>query len=76
MRRAPGGGSEVLDVKRDGAARRAGIARGDLVTDLDGTPDPPPAAVERAFRAAPSGAYLLFAVVRDGAHLVIAVQKP
>ena len=38
--------------------------------------EPPPAAVERAFRAASPGAYLLVGLRRGASHLVVGLQKP
>ncbi len=75
LRNAPHAGSEVLRVSSDSAARLAGIVAGDLITDLDGTPDPSPNGIERTFREADSGGFLLLAISRKGEHLMVAVRK-
>lgn len=76
LRNARDAGAEVLRVDVDGAAERAGVQVGDLITDLDGSPTPTASDVQQAFQAAVSGSYLLLGITRADAHLVVAIGKP
>ncbi len=76
LRSTPDAGSEVLRVADDGAAHEGGVMAGDRIASLDGSPNPTALAIQRAFNAAPSGAYLVLGVTRGDAHLVLAIRKP
>ncbi|MGE5243751.1 MAG: PDZ domain-containing protein [Betaproteobacteria bacterium] len=76
LRNARDAGSEVLRVDGDGAGHEAGLAAGDLITDLDGASQPTPSALQRAFDEASSGSYLIAGVSRKEEHLVLAIRKP
>jgi hypothetical protein len=47
-----------------------------VITAVGDVAAPSPAAVERAFRVAAPGAYLLVGVRRGASHIVIGLQKP
>jgi len=74
--RAVADGAQVVRVAEASAAQAAAIVAGDVITAVGGIAAPPPAAVERAFRAASPGAYLLVGLRRGASHLVVGLQKP
>jgi hypothetical protein len=75
LRNAPRTGSVVVDVQTGSSADRAGLRAGDVITRAGTTMAPSPAAVRRAFDAAPTGAAVLVAYARDGTHGVTALEK-
>jgi hypothetical protein len=76
LRSAAGIGAQVLRVQPGSVAADAGFELGDLITRIDQDEAPTPAAVQRAYLSAPSGAQLLVGVERDGRALVLALAKP
>jgi hypothetical protein len=74
--RATADGAQVVRVADASAAQAATIAAGDVITAVGDVAAPSPAAVERAFRVAAPGAYLLVGVRRGASHIVIGLQKP
>lgn len=70
-----GAGIEVVTVSSGGPAARAGLQRGDLITELDGEPARDAAALARRFRSAASGAALLLTVQRGQQYRVVALEK-
>jgi S1-C subfamily serine protease len=75
LARQAGAGSRVLQVESDGAARRAGLKVGDLVTLAGEQSAPSPAQIRRAFETAPDGGVVLFGVMRDGSHRLVTLTR-
>lgn len=69
-------GLQVARVESGSAAAHAGLEEGDIVTALNGAARPTPAALERAFQRLQSGRWVILALDRNGAHLVMALGKP
>jgi S1-C subfamily serine protease len=76
LRTIPALGAEVAAVQPGGAAARAGLVAGDIVTSIDGRAEPSAEALLRAFRALEPGSAALLAVRRGQRHLVVALEKP
>lgn len=76
LRPLRGAGSEIVRVVPRGAAALAGMLTGDVITLVDRVEAPGPAAVERAFRAAPSPGRVIVGVQRGRRHLVLVLSKP
>lgn len=69
------GGSEVVRVEAGSIAHDAGLRPGDLVVQADDAMAPTPAAVRQLFAASHAKRPLLLAVSRDGAHLLLTLEK-
>jgi serine protease DegQ len=74
-RMVPGAGIEVVSVAEGGAADAAGIARGDLIVAIDGSPVRDLATLARRFRSAGAGEAVLVTVQRNQRHRVLALEK-
>jgi hypothetical protein len=68
-------GAVVTRVEPGSVSQRAGILAGDLITRVADVHAPTPAAVRRAFTAAPAGQPMLVALTRGGTHYVITLEK-
>lgn len=75
LRTVPDLGTEVVAVRRGGAAARSGLAVGDVIVRFEGRDDPASPELLRAYRAAAPGAALLLGVQRGSQHLVVALEK-
>jgi hypothetical protein len=75
LARQPGAGSRVLQVESDGAADRAGLKVGDLVTRAGEQSAPTPAQIRRAFETLPDGGVVLFGIMRDASHRLVTVTR-
>jgi hypothetical protein len=75
MRRAPGAGTEILDVEANSAAARAGLAAGDVVTLVGDVASPTPAEVRETYGAAPEGRPVLVGVTRGGNRFVTTLTR-
>jgi len=69
------GGSHVQSLAADGAAARAGLREGDVITWLAGVSQPAPARVASAWAELEDGRSLLAGIVRGDEPLVVALQK-
>ncbi|MGH9162471.1 MAG: PDZ domain-containing protein [Vicinamibacteraceae bacterium] len=75
LRRADGLGAEVMRVLPRSTAASAGLAAGDLVTQVGGESAPAPGAVQRLYQQAKPGQWLVVGIERRGKHLVVALKK-
>ncbi len=75
LARQPGAGSRVLQVETDGAADRAGLRVGDIVTLAGEQSAPTPAQIRRAFEAAPEGGVVLVGIMRDAGHRLVTLAR-
>jgi S1-C subfamily serine protease len=75
LRAVPGIGSEILHVRADTAASRAGLRRGDVVTRIGDRATPTPAEVARAFNGLSPGGRVIVGIDRGPDHLVVALEK-
>jgi S1-C subfamily serine protease len=74
-RSVPNIGIEVVAVTGGSAAAKADLRRGDLLVFLNNQNAPTIAMLERAYRAAKPGAFLLLGVNRDQRQRVVALEK-
>lgn len=68
-------GAEVVRIERGSAADRAGLAPGDIITLVAGTPAPTPAQVRRSYTSIGQGERVMVAVTRGDAHLVTTLER-
>lgn len=73
--RAASGGAEVLGVEPGSAARRAGLAAGDVITSIGDIPSPTPLLVRTTFSESPEGKPVLISVTRGATHLVTTLPR-
>jgi hypothetical protein len=76
LRPLPNSGSEVVRVTAKSAAAVAGIIAGDVITAVDRSAAPAPAAIERAYHQAADGSRLVLGVERGRRHLLLVLSKP
>ncbi|MPZ16696.1 MAG: PDZ domain-containing protein [Luteitalea sp.] len=75
MRQADGLGAEVMRVLPRSAAAYAGLAPGDLITQMDSESVPTPSTVQRLYGQAKPGRLLIVGVERRGKFMVLALAK-
>jgi S1-C subfamily serine protease len=68
-------GIEVVTVAPGSSADAADVRRGDLVVLLNGQSSPTVAMLDRAYRAAKPGEFILLGVVRDQRQRLVALEK-
>jgi len=68
-------GAEVMRLERGSVGARAGLAVGDVITLIAGTPAPSPAQVLRAFSAAGESRRVLVAITRGDRHFVTVLGR-
>lgn len=68
-------GAEVMRLDRGSVGDRAGLAVGDVITLIAGTPAPSPAQVLRAFSAAGKSPRVLVAITRGDTHFVAVLER-
>jgi S1-C subfamily serine protease len=76
LRPLRGRGALVIRVAPGSAAELGGLVAGDVIADLDGTPNPTPKQVRSAYDALRPGNALLLGVSRRDERLVLTVAKP
>jgi hypothetical protein len=68
-------GIEVVTITAGSSAAAADLRRGDLVVLVNGQNSPTVAMLERAYRAAKPGEFILLGVVRDQRQRIVALEK-
>ena len=70
------GGALVENIDPGSAAARAGLARGDVITEVDGATVPHARGFIKQVKGMPSGKVLRLRVTRQGGQTFIALRKP
>jgi S1-C subfamily serine protease len=75
LTRQPGRGSRVLRIDTGGAADRAGLEAGDIITLAGEQQAPSPAQVRRIFEATPKGSVVLIGLTRGSTHRLVTLTR-
>ncbi len=75
LRTLPATGASIRHIVAHGAADRAGLRRGDVLTRIGDLDAPTAVQAERAFRAATTERPLLLGVTRGETHFVLAMER-